>query len=743
MSQVPAPRNRKYTPLTEWLIDRWSRSPDRGESAIAASNLPDPVKQSVKQFIDQSRWQRKPTVALVREMVKFFEEQLGRGTPSETITTHWNEAIPLPAFWRLQEPSLFVIHSLPIDVRELIGNVVSRTRLWRSERIEVARELIVHFQDGLDSGVTPGDLVQSFGDISTTAQLIRRAKRRNRPLAWRMARRTIQAVGTTAAILIVCWLWLLIRFQFAKPNVSFDHIGEIDARSKALAESERAWPLYAEALTKMKWNVFSATSTFVPPLDANGEIGPEWSTLLQPVDVQRIDGREMQRWRPTREGGGPPVGTQDVHREYQLNVDEFFKGLDELGRGLRWPAMVQLVEMNRESIELILQGATKPKFGFIFRDCDHSPWLDDVFGGKSETLDRSTRSSLDRVLLPHIQYARSFEHLLRIEAERAKLSGQHARVVEILVAQLRIATQISGADGFAITKLSALPFAAGSWNVIRQILDEQPDFFTDVELIVLAHGIAANQREMDLDFHPDTKLFVRDLLQRHYSDDGHQNGHLTADGWRLLQQVPNITNSGSQPTPSEYQIQLEGSLMSGVVASRKEMKQVLDHFCELDDEETSHPLWETKLDGPSPSLEFLQQTMSTPTGRIRFYPLKYFESLVNPSVLNSRSLMIEQECAKMRCDSTLVALSLTLYHRRNGSWPTRLEQLCPELLPAVPVDRFDGKPMKYVLTDDKPIVYSVGRNRIDEGGASSQETGLGQECRDGDWRLWPLRQGDR
>ena len=183
--------------------------------------------------------------------------------------------------------------------------------------------------------------------------------------------------------------------------------------------------------------------------------------------------------------------------------------------------------------------------------------------------------------------------------------------------------------------------------------------------------------------------------------------------------------------------------MSGVVASRKEMKQVLDHFCELDDEETSHPLWETELDGPSPSLEFLQQTMSTPTGRIRFYPLKYFESLVNPSVLNSKALMIEQECAKIRCDSTLVALSLTLYHRRNGSWPTRLEQLCPELLPAVPVDRFDGKPMKYVLTDDKPIVYSVGRNRTDEGGASSPETGLGQDCRDGDWRLWPLRQGDR
>ncbi len=743
MSQVPVPRKRKYTPLTEWLIDRWNRSPDRGESAIAASNLPDPVRQSVQQFIDQSRWRRKPTVALVREMVKLFDEQLGRGTPAETITTHWNEAIPLPAFRQLQEPSLVVIHSLPIDIRELIGGVVSRTRLWRSERIEVARELIVHFQDGLDWGVTPGDLVQSFGDVSTTAQLIRRAKRRNRPLAWRMARRTFQAVGTTAAILIVCWLWLLIRFQFAKPNVSFDHIGELDARSKAVAESERAWPLYAEAFTKMKWNVFSATSTFIPPLDANGNIEPEWSTLFQPVDVQRIDGRETQRWRLPPEGVGAPVGMQDVHREYQMNVGEFSKGLDELGRGPRWPVMIQLAEMNRESVDLILQAARKPKFGFIFRDYDHSPWLDKIFGGKSETLDQSTRSSIDRVLLPHIQYIRSFEHLLRIEAERAKLSGQHDRVVEILIAQLRIADQISHEYQFTITKPYALSFAAGSWNAIRQILDDQPDFFTDAEMITLAHGIAANQREMDLDLRPDTRLFVRDILQRLYSDDGRQNGHLTADGWRLLQQIPDHANAAIPHVQTEYQLQLQGSLMSSVVASRREIKQILDHFCGLEDEETSRPLWETELDGSSPAIEFLQKTMSTPTDRIRFYPLKYFEPNMKSPGGDPKSLLVVVECARMQCDSTLVALSLTLYHRRHGSWPTRLEQLCPELLPAVPVDRFDGKPMKYVLTGDKPIVYSVGRNRIDEGGASSPETGLGWECRDGDWRLWPLRQGDR
>ena len=40
----------------------------------------------------------------------------------------------------------------------------------------------------------------------------------------------------------------------------------------------------------------------------------------------------------------------------------------------------------------------------------------------------------------------------------------------------------------------------------------------------------------------------------------------------------------------------------------------------------------------------------------------------------------------------------------------------PEFLPEVPVDPYSGEPLQYVVRDDEYLVYSVGSNRIDEGG---------------------------
>jgi hypothetical protein len=65
--------------------------------------------------------------------------------------------------------------SLPAPLPQTIMTVVRRTKLWHRERMEVARELIAHFRDGLDSGSSPDELNQSFGDVKQAAALIRRA----------------------------------------------------------------------------------------------------------------------------------------------------------------------------------------------------------------------------------------------------------------------------------------------------------------------------------------------------------------------------------------------------------------------------------------------------------------------------------------------------------------------------------------------------------------------------------------
>ena len=66
--------------------------------------------------------------------------------------------------------------------------------------------------------------------------------------------------------------------------------------------------------------------------------------------------------------------------------------------------------------------------------------------------------------------------------------------------------------------------------------------------------------------------------------------------------------------------------------------------------------------------------------------------------------------------STVAWIALERYRRKHGALPEKLEQLVPEFLDEVPADPFDGRPLRYLIRDGKPVVYSVGKDRVDDGG---------------------------
>jgi hypothetical protein len=70
--------------------------------------------------------------------------------------------------------------------------------------------------------------------------------------------------------------------------------------------------------------------------------------------------------------------------------------------------------------------------------------------------------------------------------------------------------------------------------------------------------------------------------------------------------------------------------------------------------------------------------------------------------------------ADLRC--ARAALAAERYRRSHGDWPQSLADLVPRFLPTVPLDPFDGKPLRYRKTDHGAIVYSVGEDGCDDGG---------------------------
>src|SRR5690606_3927850 len=83
-----------------------------------------------------------------------------------------------------------------------------------------------------------------FGDVRTAARLIRRAKRRNRPLAWQAWR-----VGRYAvAGLVVLYAAAFVRFAFARPTIKVDFLAQVNGVITQSAEADRAWPIYRKAI---------------------------------------------------------------------------------------------------------------------------------------------------------------------------------------------------------------------------------------------------------------------------------------------------------------------------------------------------------------------------------------------------------------------------------------------------------------------------------------------------------------
>jgi hypothetical protein len=63
-----------------------------------------------------------------------------------------------------------------------------------------------------------------------------------------------------------------------------------------------------------------------------------------------------------------------------------------------------------------------------------------------------------------------------------------------------------------------------------------------------------------------------------------------------------------------------------------------------------------------------------------------------------------------------LGLAAERYRLQNGRLPAQLNELVPDFIPAIPLDPFDGKPMKMKRADRSLIVYSVGPDGVDNGG---------------------------
>ena len=73
---------------------------------------------------------------------------------------------------------------------------------------------------------------------------------------------------------------------------------------------------------------------------------------------------------------------------------------------------------------------------------------------------------------------------------------------------------------------------------------------------------------------------------------------------------------------------------------------------------------------------------------------------------------------------TPVALAVAAYRTEHGRYPAALADLVPHYLEAVPLDPFTGDAIRYRVVEGAAVIYSVGFDRVDDGGGDL-DSGVG------------------
>jgi hypothetical protein len=142
--------------------------------------------------------------------------------------------------------------NLPAFAAEYIKLVIRKMGYRRKAREEVREELIDHFETALkdcdnekEKNTKSQEIISRFGDAKLLAVLMRRAKKRCRPLWQTIVARTFQALAAMIILLILYIAW----FLSGKPVITTDYIAQLNKFVRPSADdSLNAYPLYNKAI---------------------------------------------------------------------------------------------------------------------------------------------------------------------------------------------------------------------------------------------------------------------------------------------------------------------------------------------------------------------------------------------------------------------------------------------------------------------------------------------------------------
>jgi hypothetical protein len=411
-------------------------------------------------------------------------------------------------------------------------------------------------------------------------------------------------------------------------------------------------------------------------------------------------------------------------------------------RGARWAEVVGYVSENSSAVEGYRWAASLPHLGAVLTK-EGDAEVEERLGWRPRAAGDEPNDPVPWLMTieaPQFGVLREASRLLTLDARVAGAAGNAElarRDFGAALASVNHCFQMR----MLIGDLTGLAVAARTSSVLGGLLHDQPALFSDAQLADFSRRLATLGGEGDLQIDlASESTYFDDMLQRVYTDDGRGGGLPTA---QVLAMAGSLPVDG--PAITGPAAKIAAPAFTVLLAGRRETQAKFHEVLAQARAEARVPLWER---GPSGADAEMARLKSSLIDRVRYLPVL----IVFPSY--SRAAL-QTEYARQIRDATLVAIALERYRRDAGRWPASLDELTPQYLAQVPPDRYDGQPIKYRLVDGDPLLYSVGVNRVDDGGRLPAERGPREKLSvrnsrardwqpagepglpDGDWILWP------
>ncbi|MDY7109359.1 MAG: hypothetical protein SYC29_12055 [Planctomycetota bacterium] len=298
---------------------------------------------------------------------------------------------------------------------------------------------------------------------------------------------------------------------------------------------------------------------------------------------------------------------------------------------------------------------------------------------------------------------RASVHLAAEEREKGQLVSGFERASTIGRAASHQPSAIEWLSGGALSR--------GAIMQIREMIADgrlMPEAFPTLLDLLRQHQIGSLARACEAE-----RLRLLDIVDRTYSLDDSGDGTIDPEAMRALSlgfgSEPEDRGSGFGFKPED---RASGSDTPGLFATRREMVGRINDFYKPFIEAARRSRYER------PPLPFDEDTFVNNLGT-RYAYLR----IMLPSVGKMIDQMDEYQAIKI---GTQTMLALEIHRAREGSYPETLAVLTPDILSAVPLDPFDGRPLRYRLLEDDAFgreyeLYTVGMDGKDDNGTYNLE----------------------